>query len=311
MTAMLTLPRVALGCAPLAGLYGEVSEAQAAATVAAALERGITCFDTAPLYGAGLSERRLGAALRGVPRERLIISTKVGRLVRPDGSVAFDWSADGIRRSLAASLERLGLDRVDIVHLHDPDDHLPQVLATALPALRELRDQGVVRAIGAGMNQWPMLSRLLDTGSLDCVLLAGRYTLLEQEASAFLERCRSSAVSVLLGGIFNSGILATGPIPGAKYNYADAPIEILARVRRIEQACVRHGVALHTAALQFPLRNPAVTTIVVGAASPAEVGAISAALGAEVPAVLWETLHDENLRGSPFGRPLPRTPEAL
>jgi D-threo-aldose 1-dehydrogenase len=280
------LPRLALGCAPLAGLYGGVSEAQAHATVAAALELGVTCFDTAPLYGAGLSERRLGAALRGARREDLIIATKVGRLVCPDGRVVFDWSAAGVRRSLAESLERLG---------HDPDDHYEQVVAEALPALLELRAQGVVGAVGAGMNQWQMLGLLAQGGALDCVLLAGRYTLLEQGAEAFLDRCAAQRLPVLLGGVLNSGILATGARAGAKYNYDDAPAAVVRRVRALERVCAKHGVPLHTAALLFPLRHRAVSTLVVGAATPAELHAAVAALQSAPPPALWEDLRAHGL----------------
>lgn len=284
------MPQLALGCAPLANLYGPVSDAQAEATIHAALDAGVTLFDTAPLYGAGLSETRLGAALRGVPREHYQISTKVGRMVQPDGSVVFDWSTAGIQRSIDASLARLGVAYLDIVHLHDPDAAYETALHQALPTLEALRTAGVLGTIGAGMNQWQMLDQFVATGRLGAVLLAGRYTLLEQRATPLLQRCAAAGVRVLLGGVFNSGILATGAVPGAKYNYEAAPAGLLARVARIDAICAGYGVPLATAAIQFAASHPAVDTLVVGASAPGEITAAMTALHTTVPESLWQQL---------------------
>ncbi|MFO7170233.1 MAG: aldo/keto reductase [Chloroflexota bacterium] len=287
--------RVGLGTAPIGNLYAPISDEQAVSVVKAALAAGVNLVDTAPLYGAGVSERRVGAALRDVPRERVVISTKVGRLVEPDGSIPFDYSRDAVLRSFEESLKRLGVDRIDILHIHDPDDHERQALDEAFPTLAELRAQGVIGAIGAGMNQWQMLERFARNADFDCFLLAGRYTLLEQTSLEFLELCRSRGIGVFLGGVFNSGILATGPRPGAKYQYADAPPEIMERARRLEQVCQRHGVPLATAAVQFAAAHPAVTALVLGAVTPQEFEANLRSLEAAIPTALWEELRAEQL----------------
>jgi len=287
--------RVGLGTAPIGNLYAPISDEQAVSVVKAALAAGVNLVDTAPLYGAGVSERRVGAALRDVPRERVVISTKVGRLVEPDGSIPFDYSRDAVLRSFEESLKRLGVDRIDILHIHDPDDHERQALDEAFPTLAELRAQGVIGAIGAGMNQWQMLERFARNADFDCFLLAGRYTLLEQTSLEFLELCRSRGIGVFLGGVFNSGILATGPRPGAKYQYADAPPEIMERARRLEQVCQRHGVPLATAAVQFAAAHPAVTALVLGAVAPQEFEANLRSLEAAIPTALWEELRAEQL----------------
>lgn len=288
--------RMGLGTVPIGLMYEPISDEQALATVRAALDAGISFIDTAPLYGAGLSEQRLGRVLADVPRDSYVLATKVGRLVDDSGKVRFDFSRDGVLRSVDDSLRRLGLDRIDILHIHDPDNDYQQALNEAFPALAELRSQGVVRAIGSGMNQWQMLEDFIRDADFDCFLLAGRYTLLEQTAAAsFLPLCQERAIGVFLGGVYNSGILASGPRPGAKYNYADAPPEILERVGRIEAACERHGVALNVAALQFPLAHPAVTSLVVGAGTPAEARANVAALTQPLPVALWDDLRAEGL----------------
>jgi D-threo-aldose 1-dehydrogenase len=291
----LQVSRLGFGSVPISGALGPVSEAQAIETVHTTLDVGVTLLDTAPLYGSGRSERLLGAALADVPRERYVLSTKVGRVLDPDGSWHFDFSRDGALRSFESSLERLKLDRVDIVLVHDPDDHEQAALAGAFPALAELRAQGVIGALGAGMNQWQMEERLARNFDIDCFLLAGRYTLLEQGALEFLDVCRDRQIGVFLGGVFNSGILATGPRPGAKYQYADAAPEIMERVGQIEAICAGHGVPLYVAAAQFPLAHPAVTSIVLGAASPAEVRANYTALSAAVPPELWADLRSAGL----------------
>jgi D-threo-aldose 1-dehydrogenase len=296
--------RFALGCAPLAGLYERVGEAQARATVDAAWERGVRMFDTAPHYGAGLSERRLGAALKGRPRDELVVSTKVGRLLverrspsdrsmfpgEPAVDRVFDFSRDGVVRSLEASLERLGLDRVDVVHVHDPDDALDQAIGEALPALVELRDQRVIGAVGAGMNHAGPLARIVREADVDCVLVAGRLTLLDQRAcEELLPACAEHGVAVIAAGVFNSGVLAD-PGPEATYDYGPAPEATLERARRIAAVCARHGVPLGAAAIGFPLRERAVACVLVGARSPAEVAADVDWFAADVPDALWDEL---------------------
>jgi D-threo-aldose 1-dehydrogenase len=293
------------GGAPIAGMYAPVSAEAAAATLAAAWAAGVRAFDTAPHYGVGLSERRLGAFLAGHPRDEFTVSTKVGRLLVPaagdvQGEAGFydvppltrvrDYSRDGVRRSLEESLDRLGLDRVDIALIHDPDDFMEQAAGEAYPALASLRDQGAVRAIGAGMNSASALAWLAERCDLDCVLVAGRYTLLDQAAATELfPVCQRRGVAVLAAGVFNSGILA-GPADGGTYDYAPAPPAVLARARRMRDACARHGVPLPAAALQFAVRNPAVTAAVVGARSPEEVTEDVSYLSAHVPDALWAEL---------------------
>jgi D-threo-aldose 1-dehydrogenase len=283
-------PPIGLGTAPLAAL----DEAQAVATVEAAIQHGITLVDTAPMYGSGKSERYVGAALRGVPRDSYLLSTKVGRVVVDDQWV-FDYSKDGVRRSIEDSLRRLGLDRVDILLMHDPDDHYQEALENAYPVLDELRSQGVIGALGAGMNQWEMEQRFANNATIDCFLLAGRYTLLEQRSLGFLQRCREQGIAIMLGGVFNSGILAGGSASGATHNYTTPPPEVLAQVARIEDVCDRHGVALPAAALQFARANPAITTLLFGAQSPVEIAANIQLLQAIIPAAFWEELRAEGL----------------
>ncbi|MGW8767219.1 aldo/keto reductase [Streptomyces sp. NPDC055815] len=303
--------RIALGTAPLAGLYAPVGEEQARATLAAAWQAGVRTFDTAPHYGAGLAERRLGAYLAERPPGEAVVSTKVGRLLVPGaatpGDEGFhgappdlvrvrDYTADGVRRSLEESLERSGLDAFDIVLVHDPDDHGDQALSEAYPALARLRAEGVVRAVGVGMNQTEMLSRFVRETDVDCVLVAGRYSLLDRRAEReLLPLCAARGVGVLVGGVFNSGVLAD-PRPDARYDYAQAPEPVLRAARELDRRCAAHGVPLAAAALRFPLRHPAVTGIVVGAASPAEVVQNAAHAVRDIPEQLWEDL-DEPLDG--------------
>ncbi|MBO0803641.1 MAG: aldo/keto reductase [Nocardiopsaceae bacterium] len=298
---------VAFGGAVIGNLYRAIPDADARAAVDAAWDGGIRFFDTAPHYGLGLSERRLGEALAERPREEYVISTKVGRLlvpvdpgfagrdagefdVRASHSRRWDFSADGVRRSLSDSLERLGLDRVDIALIHDPDDFGEQALAEAYPALERLRGEGVVRAIGAGMNQAPMLARFVRETDVDVVLVAGRYTLLDQSASRdLLPLAAERGVSVLAGGVFNSGVLAA-PVDGAAYDYATAPSSLVERAREISGICERFGVPLRAAAARFPLRHPAVASVLIGVRSASEVTDALALWSAGIPDGLWPTL---------------------
>ncbi|MCT9093718.1 aldo/keto reductase [Streptomyces sp. ASQP_92] len=298
---------LSLGGAALGNLFSPLSDATAWGAVDAAWDAGIRSFDTAPHYGLGLSERRMGRALRERPRDAYTLSTKVGRILEPrDGGGGddlaagfavpathrrrWDFSADGVRRSIESSLERLGLDRVDIVYLHDPDDHAEQALREAYPALERLRSEGVVRAIGAGMNRTALLTRFLRETDVDAVLCAGRYSLLDQEAAdELLPEAAARGRSVVVGGVFNSGLLAD-PRPGATYDYAAAPPELVERALRIKAVCAAHGVPLRAAALAFPLRHPAVAGVLVGARSPAEVIDAAAQFETSIPDALWEEL---------------------
>lgn len=293
----LVVPRLGFGGAPISGkLDVPDPDAYAVDTIRYAINHGLRQVDTAPLYGAGRSERLVGAALAGVPRDQVVVSTKVGRRVRADGTVVFDWTRDGILRGIEESLERLRLERVDILLLHDPDDAYRLALDVAFPVLADLRSQGVIGAVGAGMNQWQMELQFARDADFDCFLLAGRYTLLEQHSlDEFLPFCVERNISLILGGVLNSGILATGAVPVATYNYGPAPEAIQQRVRRIEAVCTRHGVPLRVAALQFPLAHPAVASLVVGARSPEEVQANADALAFPIPADLWAELHQEGL----------------
>jgi D-threo-aldose 1-dehydrogenase len=316
--------RLALGCAGIGNLYRPVTDEAAHATVDAAWDAGIRTFDTAPHYGLGLSERRLGAALRGRPRDMYTVSTKVGRLLVPneeDGHGddlvngfavpatrrrVWDFSADGVLRSLEASLERLGLDRVDIVLLHDPDDHAEQALREAYPALERLRAEGVVGAIGVGMNQSALPTRFLRETDVDVVLLAGRYTLLEQDGLAeLLPEAAARGRSVVIGGVFNSGLLI-GPRPGATYDYAPAPQPVLDRALRLLAVTERHGVPLRAAALRFPFGHPSVASVLTGARSAEEVRDTVEQSRRPLPDALWDDLRAEGLLAE--GAPVPGTP---
>jgi D-threo-aldose 1-dehydrogenase len=254
----------------------------------------VNFFDTAPKYGNGLSEHRLGLALQGVPRNQYVLSSKVGWLVTTDGKQHPDYSAEGVLRSISDSLERLGVDHLDIVHIHDADAHEHEALEQTLPTLVSLRSQGVVKAIGAGMNQWQMLERFALYADFDCFMLAGRYTLLEQSALGFLDLCFQKQMAVFLGGVFNSGVLATGARPNAKYQYQNAPVEVLKRVAELEHVCSLHQIDLKSAALHFALAHPAVSSVVVGAVSTEELSTNYEALLASIPFEFWEDLR---LRG--------------
>jgi D-threo-aldose 1-dehydrogenase len=289
---MPTLGRLGLGTG-LLGFLGPEARPRAEATIEAAFDLGIRHFDTAPFYGRGQAENWLGAVLRGRPRDGFVVSTKVGRSpVDSSGRVRaeFDFSRDSVLRSLEESLGRLGLDAVDILFIHDADDHWPQSIGEAYPAIAELRAAGVVKAIGAGMNQWQMLDRFVTETDLDAVLLAGRYTILEQTAAeVLLPHCRERGVTVIAGGVFNSGVLARDE-PAGTYNYAPAPPEILDRARRLAAACGAHGITLPHAALAFVDRHPAITELLVGAESPEEVQRNARLLAQPVPDALWTDL---------------------
>lgn len=295
---MLALSRLGLGTAPLGGLYKAVSDEQAQAAVDRAWSLGLRFFDTAPLYGSGLSERRLGTALRNRPREQFALSTKVGRLLRagepaeafkgaPALAPVFDFSHDGALRSLAESLERLGLDRVDIALIHDPDDHFAEALAGAYVALERLRAEGVVSAIGVGMNQAALLARFARETDVDCFLVAGRYTLLDRGAQPeLLPLCEERGIAVIAGGVFNSGIL----VDGETFDYTPAPASVRERVAQLREICARWHAPLAAAALQFPLRHPAVASVLVGCRSGQEVEEDARLFSLDLPDGLWEEL---------------------
>lgn len=317
---------LSLGGAVLAGLYAPVSATDATAIVHRSLDRGLRYIDTAPHYGGGMSEARIGAALTGDAAltgggalsggaaltggaalsgggSGVTISTKVGRLLRPrrDGEEPddsgfpgepaikreWDFSASGIRRSLESSLDRLGLDRVDIAYIHDPDDHEEQVYAEAYPALVRLRDEGLIGAIGVGMNQTAMLTRFVRRLDLDVVLCAGRYTLLDRSAADdLLPACADRGTSVVIGGVYNSGLLAGG----GTYDYAPAPPDVLAHVARLRKACDAYRVPLRAAALRFPARHPVVASVLVGCRTPAEVDDNADMFAWDIPEDLWAEL---------------------
>ena len=332
MTAISAVPRrrlgrtrlevstLGFGSAPLGDLYSRLDDNAAIGAVERALALGINLLDTSPLYGHGLSEHRCGTALRRVPREQIVVCTKVGRWMDPfhgrgDGSgfvggqphrAVIDYSYDGTMRSVEQSLLRLGTDRLDLLLIHDVDvwthgkdaieDRFREAMAGAYPALDRLRSEKVVAGIGIGVNESDMCVRFAEAGSFDVMLLAGRYSLLEQPALArFLPLAERQGIGVMLGGVFNSGILATGAVKGAKYNYQDAPAEILTKVARIERVCAAHGVALPAAALHFALGHPAVASVVLGAQSAQEVERNVAGLAGAVPSALWSDLKAEHL----------------
>lgn len=315
------LTELGFGGAPLGNLFTPVLEAAAHRAVKVAVEASVGYFDTAPLYGHGLSERRLGAALHASPRETFVLSTKVGRLLRPCAPDAveggayvdlpsfrpvFDYSYDGVLRSVETSLARLRLERIDILFIHDIDvfTHGPalqperyrEALAGAYPALDRLRREGAVRAIGVGVNDWQVCERCVEDADFDCFLLAGRYSLLDQRAlDTFLPLCAKRGIGVVIGGPFNSGILATGAVPGATYDYRPAPAAIQARTRALERVCRVHRTPLAAAALQFPLFHPAVASVIAGMRSAEEVERNLALLHHPIPEGLWRDLKAEGL----------------
>jgi len=297
------------GGASAGNLYTETTDAGAAAAVDRAWAGGIRYFDTAPHYGLGLSERRLGAALRDRPRELFVISTKVGRMLEPNPRPAgsdlaaggfavpdtlrrrLDFSAAAARRSLEGSLERLGLDRVDLVYVHDPDDHVDGALAGAIPELIRMREEGLVAAVGVGMNQWQAPLRMVRETGIDLVMLAGRWTLLDRSGRPLLDECAARGVAVVAAAPFNSGLLArVWPPDGAPFDYGPAAPRVLARARALAGICERHGVSLPDAAIQFPLRHPAMVSVVSGMRSGGQVASALDRFATVVPDEAWTEL---------------------
>lgn len=300
----LQVTRLGLGCAPIGNLFSAVSDGDASATVDAAWAAGVRLFDTAPLYGNGLSEQRLGRALARHDRDSYTLASKVGRLLRPPSgdppptmfigapplAPVPAFSRDDVLRSIEESLTRLSVDRLDIVYVHDPDEHEDEALSNAFPTLVQLRDEGVIKAVGCGMNQAEMLDRFVERVDIDCILLAGRYTLLDRHgADRLLPHCLERGIGVVIGGVFNSGILVD-PDVNQTYDYAPAQEAMVERARAMRSACQRHGVALADAAIQFALSHPAVSSVVVGARSAAELRADVDAAHVAIPPGLWDEL---------------------
>ncbi len=307
-TTGLRVSRLGLGGVALSGAppatdpEQTTSEHEATALIHRSLELGVNYFDTAPMYGVGQSERRYGAALNRMARERYVLSTKVGRLINPvePGSAemtwAFDFSRQGVVRSVEDSLARLGLPSIDILFIHDPDHHYQQALTQAFPVLMDLRAQGKVKAIGAGMNQWEMELQLAKEGNFDSFLLAGRYTLLDQTAlPEFLPYCVEKNISVIAGGPYNSGILAVGPRAGATFNYRAASPEMMDKARQLYEVCERYEVPLKAAALQFILAHPALASVIPGARSVAEVEENCRMVAFPIPTNVWAECKERRL----------------
>lgn len=311
----LRVTRLGLGTSPLAGLYEAVEPDVAHGVVRHALKLGIRLFDTAPLYGFGLAEQRLGQGLAGTRRDAFVVATKVGRLLEhdapvdlspvhggqplfrdaPDLNPVFNFTRDGILRSIEESLTRLGVGQIDVLHIHDPDDYFDEALSVAYPTLDELRSAGVIGAIGAGMNQASMLARFAREADFDCFLLAGRYTLLDQTGlHELLPLCEQRGISVIVGGVYNSGILAD-PHLKPTYNYVPAPSDLVEKARRIAKVCERHHVSLKAAAIQFPFGHPAVTSVLTGSRSVAELDENVSMVEVPIPPTLWDELRHEQL----------------
>jgi D-threo-aldose 1-dehydrogenase len=306
---MVEVSELGFGGAQIGNLYTPVDDETAALAVEAAWGAGVRYFDTAPHYGLGTSEQRLGAALAGRPRSEFVVSTKAGRLLVPNpapsgsdlrsGGFAvpddltrlFDFTSDGIKRSLDASLERLQLDRVDIVYVHDPDNHLDQAIGQAIPALLELRDAGVVGAVGAGMNHWQPLLRIVTETDVDVVMLAGRWTLLDRSGGPLLAECERRGVSVVAAAPYNSGLLSRPwPADDGRFNYVAADSNLLARARALATTCQGYGTTLPEAAVVFPLRHPAVASVVAGMRNTTQAESTARYMSAEIPETAWHDL---------------------
>jgi D-threo-aldose 1-dehydrogenase len=302
------------GAAQLGNLYRETTDDESNAAVGAAWDAGIRYFDTAPHYGLGLSERRLGAALAGRPREEFVVSTKVGRLLIPSPETAhqqddggfvvpastrreWDFSRDGILRSFEGSLERLGLDRVDIVYLHDPDDHWDAASTSGIDTLIELREQGVIRAVGAGMNRTAMIAEFVRRCDVDIMMLAGRFTLLEQSAlDDLLPLALDREVGIVAAGVYNSGLLGQArPAADARFEYEAAPARLIAKANEIADICERFGETLPDAAVAFPLLDPAVVSVVLGMRTAEQVSSNVARYERAIPEALWAELRTAGL----------------
>ena len=284
----LEVPRMGLGTAHI----GKNGEAEAVAIVQEALQRDINFIDTAPLYK---SEPYIGTALQGVPRDSYILATKIGRLPDGQGGFTFNYSRDEVMQSIENSLNALKIDRIDILHIHDADNHYEHALNEAFPTLADLRSQGVIKAVGAGMNQWEMEAEFAKNADFDCFLLAGRYTLLEQTSLGALDLFQEKNIGVFAGGVYNSGILATGATSNASYNYALAPPEIMEKAKQLEAVCTRHNVPLNAAAVQFIWAHPAYTSLIVGADQAHQVAENLKTLEVEIPAAFWQELRSEGL----------------
>ena len=319
----LSFTEIGMGTAPLGNLYRAISDDDAYAVLERAWQAGVRYYDTAPLYGLGLSETRLNRFLRDKPRDDYVLSTKVGRLLEacaPEDRIGvgkwfdvparreiYDYSYDGVMRSIEHSLERLGVHRIDILLAHDIDvpnqgsranvnAKVDQLMAGGYHAMKRLRNEGVIGAFGAGVNEWEVCQQLTERGDYDLFLLAGRYTLLEQEAlNSFLPLAQSRGIGIIIGGPYNSGILATGPREGAFYNYDPAPQDILDKVTRIQAVCQAHGVRLVDAAFKFPLLHPCTVSVIPGGQGLEEMDGNVTAASADIPADLWAELKAEGL----------------
>jgi len=309
------ITRLGLGTAALPGLYDVVEKNDALGAIRRTLASGLNFIDTAPMYGHGMSEELLGEALQGIPRDSYVLSTKVGRLLTPEDPSKmadsqwknissyrwdFDFSYDAVMRSFEESLKRMKIDRIDVLLIHDPDDHWETAIRGAYPAVRKLREQGVVKAIGAGMNQWEMLKRFAEEGDFDCFLLAGRYTLIDHTSLAeFIPLCERKQISIIIGGPYNSGILAGG----TTFNYAPASAELLERVQKIRAICDRYGVDIKAAALQFPLAHSVVAATIPGARNSSELDENLKLITSVIPHALWQELRNQGFL--PTAAPIP------
>lgn len=324
-TTGVVVTELGLGCGPFGNMMRAMNDTDATETVASAIDAGISYFDTAPSYGFGLSEKRLGQALTAVGSEKTVISSKVGYDLRtiapsvqtsklwvdtPGMAAEYDFGRDAVLRSIDASLSRLGVDSLDMVAIHDPDgavkvgagedpyskSHFKEAMDGAFPELASLRNQGVIKAIGVGLNQWQMLCDFAIAGDFDYFLLAGRYTLLDQSSLArLMPICEERHISLVIGGPYNSGILATGAVDGATYNYSPASAAVMDKVSKIQAVCDRYGIPLPAAALRFPLLHPLVASTIPGARSPAEVVGATEMLSIQIPDDFWEELKAEGL----------------
>ena len=323
----LEVTEISFGAAALGGLYRACPRDQAMETLEAAWDAGIRYFDVAPWYGLGLAERHVGDFLRGKPENDYVLSTKVGRLLRPvpTGTVPdysyvdplsfdadYDYSYDGIMRSVDFSYARLGLNRIDILYVHDIGaythgkarnaEHMRQFLGSGIKALEELKSSGAIKAFGLGVNEVPVCLEVMQQADIDCILLAGRYTLLDRSAVAeLLPLCEKKGTSLVIGGVFNSGILATGPVPGANFDYRAADADVLSRVRAMEEIAARHGLPLAAPAMQFPLANPLVASVLIGTAKASSLTRNMDLIEPKLPASLYEEFEALTLVAAPLG----------